>query len=288
MLTHDLNDPEFNPPDCPDWAKETLPAHIQPFRGRNGMPSPYRERDYPLGREVRGLDRYQANQFITYRPETAKYLYEEYTPLRVNYRRGLLPTCEALAAEVTAGCRTETEKMLALLTKGASRVKHPAVPPCGAFVPGDRNLDDETLLKRGLGWCNEQARVFIRLCQINGIPARICHTHYSDTTTGHCIAECYVAGRWRMADASWFCVFPGPDEQLLSAAQCHDGGAGQQHCGLAYYRRMQELLKLSDADLNFASQQAAAEWRQSVAGQTADDFARKMHCFSLINYPLPR
>jgi hypothetical protein len=42
-------------------------------------------------------------------------------------------------------------------------------------VDGNRNLDDEALLASGCGWRNEQARVFIRLCQVNGIPARMLH-----------------------------------------------------------------------------------------------------------------
>lgn len=288
MLVHDLNHPDYNPPDCPEWAKETLPAYIQPFRGRNGMLGGRREKPGPLAMTVRGIDRYHANQFITYRPETAQYLYTEYTPLRVGYRKGLLPTYEALSSEVTVGCRTETEKALALLKKGATRVKHPCAPPCGPPVAPDRNLDDEALLKSGLGWCNEQARVYIRLCHVNNIPARLIHTHYSDCKTGHCVVECYIDGRWAMADATWFCVFPGPDGKLLSAIQCHDRGEGQRHCGLAYYNRMQELIKLSDEEINLVIESSSAEWRRETAARTPEYWTNKMDCFSVINYPLPR
>lgn len=283
----DLSHPDCEPPDCPEWAKETLPPHIQRFRGRNGMPSPYAERTEPLALNVRGVDRYHANQFIPYRIETADYLYNEYTPLEVNYRKGLLPSCEELARDITDGLETQTEKLLALVTEGMKHVKHPVSPCCGPPVEADRNLDDESLLKSGKGWCNEQARVLIRLCQALGIQGRICQTFYSDTKTGHCIAECYVDGGWAMVDATWLCAFPGPDGRLLSAADCHDGGEGQRHCGLATFKRKQELGALSDEELNFPTQERLDNFRKQVAEMTAEDWANRMNCFALINYPLP-
>jgi hypothetical protein len=288
MAIRDLNHPDYNPPDCPAWAKETVPAAIEPFRGRNGLPSPQRDKPGALAMNCRGVDRYHANQFIVYRPETAKFLYTDYTPLRVNYRKGLLPAYEALSAEVTAGCRTETEKVVALLLKGAARVKHPYMVPCGPDVSSDRNADDETLLKSGSGWCNEQARVFVRLCQVNAMPARLIHLFYADKKTGHCIAEVYADGSWCMADASWLCVFPGPDGKLLSAAQCHDGGEGQKYAGLAYHKRQQELLTWSDADLNLKKHDAdLATWRERVGSQTAEFLANWITFFAVMNYPLP-
>jgi Transglutaminase-like superfamily len=288
VILHDLDHPDRNPPSCPEWAKETLPPEMQELRGRNGMPPPYCDREYALAMNVEGIDRYQANQFLMYRPDTADYLYSEYTPLDVNYQKGLLPTYEALAAEVTEGCKTETETIMALLLKGASRLKHPCGPPCGPPVGTGRNLDDEALLNSGVGWCNEQARVFIRLCQVCNIPARIVHTFYSDTKSGHCIAECYADGRWCMVDATWFCVFPGPDGKLLSAAQCHDRCEGQKYCGIAYYKRVQELFKLSDGELNFHTSKETEEWRQVSLSQSAETWRDKMNCIAIINYPLPR
>ncbi len=287
MKNHDLNHPDYNPPDCPAWAKEDLPERILPFRGRNGLPMPFRDCDEPLAMNVRGVDRYHANQFINYRPETAAFLYSEYTPLRVNYRQGTLPSFEALAKEVTAGCRTDTERAVALLTKGTSRVKHPCAPPFGGKVASDRNLDDESLLRSRQGWCNEQARVFVRLCQVSGIPARIVQLFYADGKTGHCIAECHADGRWAMADATYLCVFPDAEGRLLSAAQCHDKGEGQKRCGMAYYKRYQEILGLSDAEINAGDAEATAKWRAAFAAHTAKELSARLYCFGVINYPLP-
>lgn len=287
-LVHDLDHPDFNPPDCPAWAKEDLPEHINKLRGRRGQPHPYRTREHPLALTVLGVDRYHANQFIIYRPETEKFLYEEYTPLTVSYRKGLLPAFENLAAEVTEGCQSDTEKAVALLKQGVSRVKHPDGAPCGPYVLGNRNLSDDELLASGVGWCNEQARVFIRLCQVSDIPARLVHLFYSTEKTGHCVAEFYADGQWSLADATWLCVFPDENGNLLSAAECHDSEAGLAILGRVYFQRWQELLALSDAELNRGSAEKNAEFRKKIAIETPESLAQLHYHFALINYPLPQ
>jgi len=299
MLVHDLTHPDFDPPDCPAWAKEELPPSIRLYRGRNGMPSPFNERNYALGMSVRGVDRYHANQFVMYRPETARYLYTDYTPLEVRYRSGLLPTYEKLAAEITTPDQSPLEKAVSLLIRGASRLRHPHMPPYGPEVRPDRNCDDESLLKSGVGPCNEQARVFIRLCQVCGIPARVIQLFYSDTKSGHCIAEFYAEGRWRMADASWLSVFSNANEQLLSAEECHDQGEGQKRAGLAYFKRIQELLALSPEELGLGDEHVSAHGGPNHLGETniqnwtristksAQTLAEELQWFGVMNYPLP-
>jgi len=286
---HDLSDPAYDPPDAPAWCKETLPDWVQPYLGKNGLGSPWGDKPGPLATGVKGVDRYQANHFVVYRPETAKYLYGEYTPLKVDYKKGSLPTYEAAVAKYTAGCKTDTEKAVALLTKAMPALtKHPTMPPCGPGVSAGRGLEDEPLLQSGLAWCNEQARVFCRLCQVAGMPARIVHLFYSDRRSGHTIAEFYADGRWAMADASWFTAFPGPDGKLLSAAQCHDRGEGQKYAGIAYEKRFAELVKLSDKELYSEKPEKAAAFRKSMESKTAKDWAAQLDLFALMNNPLPQ
>ena len=292
-LVHDLSNPEYNAADCPAWAKETVPDSIKPYLGKNGLPDWWRNKKGPLATGVKGIDRYQANNFVNYRPETAEFLYTSYTPTTIAYQSGTLPTYEKIAGEVTADCKTDTERAVTLLLKAVPQVKHPTMAPVGPPVVASRNADDESLLNSGLGWCNEQARVFVRFCQVCGIPARIVHLFYSDKKTGHTIAEFYADGAWHMADASWFCVFPGPDGKLMSAAQCHDKGEGQKYCGIAYEKRFREIAKLPDALLvgeqdKRKDPQAAAKARKEFETTTAQQLADKMGDFAFINYPLPK
>lgn len=282
MLKQDLNRPDFNPPDCPLWAKEALPDFIRQFRGRNGLPPPYCEKSQAIALTVKGIDRYHANQFIAYRKETAEYLYSKYTSPHINYRKGTFPAIEKLAGSVVQGCGSDIEKAVAILMKGVkSSIKRPMYPSCGKDVRRDRNLDDEALFASGAGWCNEQSRIFVRMCQINGIPARLVQLFYSDTLTGHCVAEFYADGRWSMADATWFCVIPGPHGELLSAAQCHDRAEGQKYCGRAYHECFQEINKWADK-VNLEAANRSADWNLS-----SEELAEKMNCFGIINYPLP-
>ena len=81
-------------------------------------------------------------------------------------------------------------------------------------------MDDETLFASGSLWCNEQARVYIRLCQIAGIPARMIYLFYSDGNSGHVVAEFFADGHWCMADSTWICVFPDDNGRLLSRRSC--------------------------------------------------------------------
>ena len=222
---------------CPAWAKDSLPAEMLPYLGKFGLPEPFPQRAGPLGKGVAGIDRWQANRFIVYRAETAKFLYGDYTPLRVEYRPGSLPSYERLVQEYTRGKTGQRDKALALLTRAmAERFPHPTMPPLGPHCRADRGLLDEELLKSGCGFCNEQARVFARLCQVAGIPARLVYLFYADQRTGHTICEIHVDGRWAMADASWFCVFPAADGHWLSAAECHAEGADSAARGRGVFR----------------------------------------------------
>lgn len=283
---YDLSTPEFNPPECPEWVKEKLPEWVKPYVGINRLPAEWQEGDgKALAMGTKGIDRYQANQFVWHCAETAAYLYGEFTPTRARYVKGTLPGYEKVAAQYTAGCRTETEKAVALLTRALpAHVLHPIAPPRGPKVPTDRNLLDEALLASGSGWCNEQSRVFIRLCQVSGLQGRNVHLFGQN----HSTAEFYADGRWVWADATYWFIARAADGRPLSAAECHDGGAGQRAYAKAKVARMQELMRLSDAELGFAKAQDAAQWREQTARMTVDEIATRRIGFGVVNYPLPK
>jgi len=81
----DLEGPEYTPPETPFWLREVKPDWIRPFEGINGTPDAWRPRGHVLGRDVKGADRWMANHYLFYRPETAAYLYTAYTPPTVAY-----------------------------------------------------------------------------------------------------------------------------------------------------------------------------------------------------------
>jgi hypothetical protein len=283
-VVHDLAGEAYDPPDTPPGCRETVPPEIRPFLGKNGLGSPWGDKPGPLASGVKGIDRYQANHFVVYRPETAAYIYGGYTPTKVAPIPGALPEYEAAVGKYTAGCTTDTEKAVALLTKAMPALtKHPTMPPCGPRVSPGRGLDDGPLLSSGLAWCNEQARVFARLCEVAGIPARIVHLFFANKKEGHTIAEFYADGRWAMADASWFTVFPAADGRLLSAAECHDRAEGQRAAGLAYRRRMEALVALPDGQLFPESPAKGAEFRAAMLAKTAQAWSDELDLFGVMN-----
>jgi hypothetical protein len=292
-----------NPPGCPAWAKETVPDSMKPFLGRFGLPDPYPTQTEPLGAVTAGVDLWQANHFVVYRQETAKYLYSDYSSPKVEYRRGTYPLIERIVARHTRGCKTDREKAVALLTKAMpAEILHPSIPPLGPDCPPNRAFSDEDLLKSHTGWCNEQARAYVRLCQVAGIPARMLFLFYADRKSGHVIAEFYADGRWSMADASWCCVFPAPDGHLMSAAECHTDGPNKSAAGEAYYKRGLEVAGYSDERLagkhlahikdrqerKAKVTESAAQVRNSIRSQTAKALGEQLWAFGVMNYPLPK
>ncbi len=280
----DLDTPERNPSNCPAWARVEVPRWVKPYQGVNGAPERFRSKKGYYGGPCEGIDRYQANHFVWYTPETAAFLYKEYTPVEVDYRKGTLPGYEALAAKHTAACKTETEKGLALLTRAMPEAcRHPGMPPLGPATPPNRNLDDEALLASGCGWCNEQARVFIRLCQVSGLQARMIHLFGQN----HTITEFHADGQWVQADASNFFAAAGKDGRLLSAAECHDGGVNQRHYAEAKVKRMRELCSWTFAALGFPDEASAQSWRDAISKLQVDELAVRPINFGVMNCPLP-
>ena len=289
MLKWDLSEEIYTPDDIPPWVLVEVPDWVKPFQGKNGSPEPWYSMPGSTCRgNVQGIDRYQANHYIVFRPETEKYLYDleaGYTPADVGYVPGTLPAYERIVDKYTHSEMTDTEKALALLMVAMPDIlRHPDMPPLpDARVQPDRNLLDEPLLESGAGWCNEQARVYIRLCQVAGIQARLIHLFGQS----HTVAEFLADGQWVMVDASWYFVARDEDGKLLSAADCHDQGAGQRAYADAKHQRFQQLLGMSDEQLNIPearSQRLRRVWQNFDAEKLAE---RQDLAFGVMNTPLP-
>ncbi len=279
-------------PLTPDWATETMPEWLKPHRGKNGMPHWERTYQRPgstCGDNVAGMDLYHANFFIPFRPETAAYLYRDYTPADAGYRQGMLPAFEDVVEKYTDPSMTDTEKLLVLLKQALPEIlPHPGTPPYGPRTRGDRGLEDEELLASGTAYCNEQARVLIRLCQVLGMQGRLVHLFRQN----HSTAEILVDGQWVLVDVSWYFVSRDENGYMLSAAASHDRGPGQEGWARSRAARMLEI-----ADMT--AEQAGMEkdaWIARQAGfrqQGTQDAIRELATrnntwFGVMNYPLPK
>ena len=277
MIPEWVEESKFYGAPIPTWAKIDFPAWIEPYIMKH------------IVENVAGIDRYYAYHRIRYCDETAKYLYQQFTPINVDYKKGTLPTYEKLVQKHVSHLKSDREEAVHLLTKVLPVVaKHPTVPPCGDFIPGNRALTDEELLVSGDAWCNEQSRVFIRLCQVVGISARMIFLNYSEKSaqesgsTAHVVSEFYTEDRWSMADPTFFIVFPHLDGHLMSAAECHDRGEGQVLAQKHYEKRLREIDKLEDKDFGCdpVNNRIANQKRSKVVLYHLDRF-------QVMNYPLP-
>lgn len=138
--------------------------------------------------------------------KTADYIYSDFTPLTTAYVAGSRPVLEKIVKKELKKGMSKRQQVLQLM-----RFCRDARDQ-GVKVDIDGGSEEE-LLKRGGGMCNEISRVFICLCQIAGIPARL----YSAHITGHMMAEVYADGKWGFIDP-YFGLAPVLDNNQPASA----------------------------------------------------------------------
>jgi len=185
---------------------------LSPFIAR-GFPG-----DFDLGIArvgVAGIDREQAHSMVRLCPETEATLYGTgFSPRRIRYRAGTRPLLEPIAARLAGASPRESAQ--AVMAWTAHNVVHPHVT--GPLAP-DRALSEEELIESGLGWCNEQARVFIALCEVMEVPARVCFLFHANLRSGHTTAEALVDGRWAWFDVTFNLCVELADGRLAEARE---------------------------------------------------------------------
>jgi transglutaminase-like putative cysteine protease len=168
-------------------------------------------------------------------------VYGEYTRLDRRYHTGSRPLLEqALVRSGADRLSGSRERAVALLEWTAANVKHPSNLEPNDFYhwPADRDLSEEELIGSGWGWCNEQARTFVALCQVAGMPARMCSLWHADPAGGgHMTTEVHIDGKWCFADASFGHLVELPDGSLASAWEiCRDAGGVARQSAQETYR----------------------------------------------------
>jgi transglutaminase-like putative cysteine protease len=185
-----------------------------------GFPGEYDKGIAEVG--VGGIDREQTLSLVRLCDETVDTLYSpEYSPTRIKYHKGARPDLEKIVEQFDGA--TPTERARQAMHWVATKVVHPHhVGP----TPPDRALTEEGLIESECGYCNEQARVFIGLCEVMEIPARLLFLFHANEVCGHTIAEAYLDGRWVMFDITFDVVVTLPDGRLaegrdLCGDNCH-------------------------------------------------------------------
>lgn len=140
-------------------------------------------------------------------PETADFLYSGFTPTEVDYRQGSRPVLEAKVREVTAGCTTERQKVLALLRNVRDLYQQPGDESLSSVLGGT----EEQLLDARPRWCELQSRLLVALCQVAGFPAR----RVGHFIGGHAVSEIYFEDRWAYIDIRGI-YFLKPDGKFAS------------------------------------------------------------------------
>lgn len=129
--------------------------------------------------------------------ETADYLYGEYTPTTLYYRKGDRPVLEEYVERVISGCQTD-EECIEAITLFTSGLQDRAASDLESMRVGGM---EEDIIARGSDWCTDVARVGCALCQVAGSPARIVYL-FDNTKAyhGHVITEVHRNSAWGAVD----------------------------------------------------------------------------------------
>jgi transglutaminase-like putative cysteine protease len=163
---------------------------------------------------VIGIDREQVQSAVRLCAETERALYSTFSPSRIRYRLGSRPKLEPVVATFRGA--TPKARMLQAMHWVSEHVVHPHfIGP----LPADRNFSEEQLIESRCGWCNEQVRVFIALCEVMELPARLCFLWHENGKTGHTASEVFIDGRWAFVDVTFAVTVERPDRRLAEARE---------------------------------------------------------------------
>lgn len=157
---------------------------------------------------VAGIDLEQALNYLDLAEVGVDFAYGGYTSRRLFYTPGARPELERAAASAVEGGTDPLAEAEALARWVAANVQWAGyfLKETGSRLPTDRNLTEESLIRSGYGWCNEQARLFCLLSQVRGIPSRLVFASNPERKYGHCIAETLLEPGWMAVDPSFgFC-----------------------------------------------------------------------------------
>lgn len=142
-------------------------------------------------------------------PQTYDYLYGAFTPLRTRYTKGSRPALESVVSECTRDAATERERALALMRLCRDLYLKEPGRDFKTYVYGGT---EEQLLEKGEILCECLGRLYVALCEVAGIPARV----VMHDIGGHITAEAFVDGSWAYIDPRLGVYCVKPDGALAS------------------------------------------------------------------------
>ena len=214
--------PPMKPESCP------RPADIARFTGRNAWPDPHDRAIYHYYAALNSYHRKTVDymfhdEMIALLPETEGYLYGAEAAELPHYLPGSRPFLEQVAEETTRGCRTDREKVLALL-KLIADPKDSPYRGNSMLYPRFLGGTEEEVLKKCWHMCNEISRALSFLCQICGMPARpvFVFTDPVYFAHGHSQTEIFFDGKWNLAEQNHGLLYPRKDGYFASLAELRD------------------------------------------------------------------
>lgn len=214
--------PPMTPVSCP------APADLDRYRGGSGWTDPHDRAVYNYYGSIvpyfRGTVDYMFHdEMIAVVPETEKYLYGAEAARCPEYKAGSRPFLEQVAAETTEGCRTEREKVLALV----DLIAHPQQSPYrGTRMVWQHFLGgtEEEVIKKSWHMCNEISRALTFLCQVIGIPARpvFVFTEPIYFAHGHSQTEIFFDGKWNLVEQNHGLLYPMDNGYFASMTELRD------------------------------------------------------------------
>jgi len=196
--------------------------NLDQYKAGKGLPELHQQKireqiELPI---LAGIDLEHNLQMITYNKDTAAYLYGEYSPTAVSYKRGSRPMLERVVESLTSRYKGPSAQIQALVTWVVTNLTHPVSIPGNR--PADCNLTEEQLIERGWAWCNEQGRVLVSLAQIAGYPARMCFLFSNNAPSSHATTEIFFHDKWVFVDPTYGCFFGVDPKRPYSAREIHE------------------------------------------------------------------
>ena len=191
---------------------------LEAYTGRRAaerIVGPLRQRAYLLNYEQLGINygenvEYQLRrEQVILCPQTADLLYSQFTPTTVSYAQGSRPVLEKVVADATEDCTTSQDRVLGLMRCCRDLYKRDRINNFSKYIYGGT---EEQLIEKGERLCECLGRLFVVLCEIAGIPARI----VMHDIGGHITAEARVDGHWGYIDPRCGVYFLKPDGTMAS------------------------------------------------------------------------